>query len=98
MREDVADVLEHRARLYADVEQRLPARAMACAGDRVVGTARAGAGDEDELARATEMWISAARPRFAGHDPGRGRCVAAGRRHRDAPSFCSCNHWAALTA
>src|SRR5579862_4391895 len=97
MCKDVADVLEHRARLYADVEQRLPARAMPCAGDRVVGAARAGAGYEDELARAPEMWISAARPRFAGHDPGRGPCVAAGRRHRGALSLCSCNHWAAFT-
>src|SRR5579871_5693102 len=94
MCEDVADVLEHRACLHADVEQRLPGRVMACAGDRVVGTSRAGAGYEDELARTAKMRISAARPGLAWDDTARGSSVACARScaRRDALSLCCCNH------
>src|SRR6516165_6078441 len=48
-REDVADVLEHRARLDTDIEQWPSARIERRAGDGIIGPARAGSGDEDEV-------------------------------------------------
>ena len=68
--EDVADVLDDGARLHADVQRGGAHGVDLGAGDAVVGQARAGAGNEQEVACALDVRVFAAGRGFAGDDGG----------------------------
>src|ERR1700679_3552119 len=65
---NVADIVQDGAGLRADIELRRAQRVDFRPGDRVVGAARTGAGDEQIIAGAFDVWKFAARLRFARYD------------------------------
>ena len=65
---NVANILDHRASLHANIEPRCARGIDFGAGDRVVGTARAGSGHKQKISRPLDVRILAARRGFSFDD------------------------------